>query len=310
MPDRDICPPFPLPTPATVSALTFVPSLLWSERCFGNAIEQVAHAFRLLTTGPAPLSLDLTPLGHGLPCQVMGLHELEGLLLRRAGGTTADGEAIDAVWRALVQHARTGKAAWVIGCFGVALPGLRRAAARAVRGCDRDTTADITAEMVTAFVAALATVDLDRPGIISRLVWSARHAANRTRQRLTREHVFDPTDPDDPVTGELLRAPAPHEPTPAEAHRHDTEIDPSAAIADAVELGVLTRHEADLITVTRLGKVNVTDLAKRLEVPRRRLYGQRERAEARLAAAILDGQVPVKPGGRGGNRASAPSSTC
>ncbi len=77
------------------------------------------------------------------------------------------------MWRLLISKARTGDEKWIVGAVGVALPGLRNAASRLAR----TVTGDVQAALVTEFVAALSTVGLDEPKVVSRLLDTATSAA-------------------------------------------------------------------------------------------------------------------------------------
>ncbi|MGI5165684.1 hypothetical protein ACQEU3_15110 [Spirillospora sp. CA-253888] len=208
-----------------------------------NALNVVEDAFRALTAGPASLSLDGRALEHGLPARALRVEELNKLL-RDLGNAAGD-----VVWRELVTRSRAGDPAWVIACFGVALPALKTTAQRATRDLPADTAADVVAR----FLEALATVEVDRHSIAPRLIWTARKAANRARQRLTRAVPVNPHS-------EVLRSRAV---TSLEAA---LPCDPGQVLADAVALGVLTQHEADVITVTRLSTTSPAELAERLGV--------------------------------------------
>ncbi|MCD0450417.1 hypothetical protein LO762_14630 [Actinocorallia sp. API 0066] len=115
----------------------------------------------------------------------MDLAELGSLLLK---GGCAD-EVKDAVWREMVTRARTGRPEWVIGCVGLALPGLRNVVARASHKCAPGLAEDIVSEAVAEFVAQLQQIDLGRPHVVARLLLWARKGALRARGRETR-HVM------------------------------------------------------------------------------------------------------------------------
>ncbi|MFC9973848.1 hypothetical protein ACFVH6_23415 [Spirillospora sp. NPDC127200] len=257
----------------------------------GNTLDIVEATYTALVTGPAPLALDGAAIGGELPARSIPLPELEGLLLDRPGRPSAECETRDAIWRELITRARSGREAWVIGCFGVALPGLKRLAAQVTRPLDRHTADDVVSEIVTRFLEAVHTIDLEPRNVGPRLIWRAREAALYARMRHTRDI---PTEPHQ-VLGDTEAA---------YAVGLDHDVTPVQALAEAVALGVITQHEADLITVTRLSTTSLSDLARKLEVPNKRLYSQRDRAEARLRAAIAEGHVPVTANGRVPNPAS------
>src|SRR6266545_6181343 len=143
---------------------------------FTSPLDTADAAFAGLTAGPAPLSLDGRRIGGGLPRRLIPLDELKRLLLRRSTWHAAK----DAAWADLVRRSRHGGPAWVVGAVGVALPGLRRVAGQLAQGYEGD-TADLDAEVLTGFLAALRTVDVTRPAICARLRPRPRHAPRSFR---------------------------------------------------------------------------------------------------------------------------------
>lgn len=233
----------------------------------GNALDAAEAAFDLLMQGPNPLSIDGRQFGHELPGREIDLRELRELLLDRQ----TELEVRDAVWAELVRQSRKHGGAWTVGCVGVALPGLKRVAARVVRDALAASVDDIVSDLLVAFLSGLATLDLDRHSIAPRLLWLAKRAAVRTR----RDGTIDlPTAPEDlPRNG-------------SQGGGHEDFV-----LADAVVQGVITGEEAELIGRTRLERVPLSQIARELGMPARRLYHLREYAEKRLVAAIEDGKV-------------------
>lgn len=163
-----------------------------------------------------------------------------------------------------------------LGCM--AMPGLKQITARLLRGLLAAHAEDVISSILTAFVAGLASIDLERHSIAPRLLWAAKRTAVKTcRQEATCV----------PVTAETLSMIAPR---PVGGHE-------DLVLADAVRQGVITAEEAELIGVTRLEKIPLSVFAReRGEVPRR-LYDRRERAEKRLVAAIQEGKVTANSAG-------------
>ena len=64
------------------------------------------------------------------------------------------------MWAELVRRARSGDPAWVVGLVGVAMPGLRRAAAT-LSASYRGDPDDLQTEILTGFLAALRALDPD-----------------------------------------------------------------------------------------------------------------------------------------------------
>lgn len=230
-----------------------------------SLLDEVEQRFRLLCDGPQPLSVDGPQVGHGLPRRLIPLPELSAILMHPSCGF----EARDAVWRLLVERARSGDAAWVVGAVGVALPGLRRAATRLSRRFSGDAQAALVAE----FVAALGRVDLTQDGVVSRLVDAAETAARRALRA---------TEP--AASGEANFAPG--SALPPQPYGH-----PDLVLARAVAAGVLSAEEAELIGVTYLEDVSVVDYAERTGVSRWAVYKRRRAAEARLVEAIRSGAL-------------------
>lgn len=239
----------------------------------GNALAVAERSFQLLTTGPKPLGLDGRTIGHGLPGRLVSLAELRTLLLERS----STDDLKDAAWRELVQRARSGDPAWVVGCVGVAMPGLKNTAARALRTSLERYADDIVSELLTEFVAQLARIDIDRPHIAARLMLWARKGALRARGREARLVPCDPTElPEHPAAATV-------------------EDDPVHLLLDAVRQGVVTPDAAELVIATRLEGLSVQELARRRQLPASRLYKQRHAAEVRIVAAIKDGRISATP---------------
>ena len=239
----------PLPT-----AGPDAPALVPGEQPFDVA----ATAFRLLTTGPGPLSVDGAALGGGLPARPIALSELAAILMHPSCGYATS----DRVWRLLIERARTEGPAWVVGAVGVALPGLRPAAYR-LRGF----SGDVQAELLAAFVAALHSMKLGGPRVAQRLL-SATFTAARAMLRADHERPKMPVEL--PVSA------------PTAGH-------PDLALARAVTAGVVTAFEAELIGATRLEGVPVAGYAQGLGKTTKAVYKARDRAEERLVAAIRAG---------------------
>ncbi|MEU9018650.1 hypothetical protein [Actinomadura sp. NPDC048394] len=236
----------------------------------GRALNVAERSFQLLTTDPHPLAMDGRAIGHGLPARSVDLGELRTLLLAE----TASDALKDAAWRALVIRARMGDPAWVVGCVGVAMPGLKATAAQVIRTSPHGLIDDIVSEMLTEFVAQLARINLHNPYIAARLMRWARKGAFRARCRATRELPIDPCD-----LGE---------------HRPAADADLAVLVRDAAHQDIISSQEAELIIATRLDGRSVQDIAQAWAVAAWRLYTGRRAAEAKLAAAIRDGRISAE----------------
>ncbi len=232
------------------------PALVLGEQPFDVA----ATAFRLLTTGPGPLSVDGAALGGGLPARRIPLSELASILMHPSCGYATS----DRVWRLLIERARTDGPAWVVGAVGVALPGLRPAAYR-LRGF----SGDVQAELLTAFVAALRSMKLGGPRVVQRLLsatFTAARAALRAEQTRPKTPLWLPVS------------------APTAGH-------PDPVLDRAVTAGVITADEAELIGASRLEGESVAGYAQRLGKAAKAVYKARDRAEERLVAAIRCGDL-------------------
>ncbi|MEV4477033.1 hypothetical protein [Nonomuraea sp. NPDC049504] len=242
-----------------------------------NALSAADRSFKLLITGPSPLSVEGHSIGHGVPQRPIDLGELKTLLL----APHATDELKDTVWAHLVRRSRCDGPAWVIGCVGVAMPGLKNLAARTTHGCPAHVAEDIVSEMVTYFVAQLRRIDIDRPNILPRLLLWAKKGALRVRAREC-SSVEICADVPEPVA---------------------LDGEPFMVLAEAVRCQVISSDEAKLINATRLEGQALRAYAGRLGVPADRLYKRRRAAEARLARAIEEGQVSVSCDGPASNLA-------
>ncbi len=239
-----------------------------------SPLDSVNFAFRALTEGPAPLALDGRSISTELPQRRIPLDELKRVLLLPSTGLATR----DAAWAELVRRARNSGPSWVVGAVGVALPGLRRAAGRLTRGYHGD-TADIDAEVLTGFLAALRTIDVAQPSIALRLCWAGYRAGARHRYA---DAAFA-----------TRRAGQVSPVAPPRPWGH-----PDFVLADAVAKKVITAGEGELIARTRLEDLGLRDAARELGISYSAVKMRRLRAERRLADAIRSGKVssPLFPG--------------
>ncbi|GAA2456095.1 hypothetical protein GCM10010191_89270 [Actinomadura vinacea] len=233
----------------------------------GNALAVAERTFQLLIAGPCPLALDGRKVGHGQPARAVDLGELREALLAPAATDTLK----DAVWAELVTRARTKDPAWVIGCVGVAMPGLKNVAARVLRSSPERLADDIVSELLTEFVAQLHGIDITRPHIAARLMLWARKGALRARARESRHLACTPEEMPSCPSGQ--------------------DSDPVDLLLRAARQEIITPDMASLIIATRLDGVCLTDIAQDRGIAPSRLYRRRMNAEARLAAAIHAGDL-------------------
>lgn len=236
-----------------------------SDREFRNSLDVVRDAFAVLVAGPRPLCVDGRRFAD-LPDRLVPLDEVrDRLLIRSCPQATRD-----AVWAHLVRKTRDGDSSWTIGAVGVALPALTAIAATLADRFAADPS-DIHAEVLAGFLAALPQLDLDRPRIMLRLRWAAYRAGH------------------DALVA-VLNGPVPVDPSAVPSPPSAVSGNPDLVLAGAVEAGVLTAAEAELIGATRLEKVPLHAWADDRGVGRWAAYKARERAEDRLVDHLLDGE--------------------
>ena len=258
-------------------------------------LDGIRVSFEWLCAAPHPVTLDRAALG-GLSNDPLPLDEVRARLLDRG----CPGPVRDAVWAHLIGRSRVDGPTWTVACAGMALPMLA-AVCRTLcggRGVERD---DVAAGIVTGFVAALARVDLGRPGLASSLRWAAvrgGHTVLREQRRAPRpvphdqlvRALFTPTnkvgnagedegqDLAGAECGSGLGSVGRWESAPPPTAGGHPDLVLAAAVAD----GVLSRAEAALIGETRLEATTLAQAAAR----RGRTIGavtmQRLRAEMRL----------------------------
>ncbi|MFD5699023.1 hypothetical protein [Streptomyces lasiicapitis] len=221
------------------------------------------ECFDVLVAGPAPLCVDCRGLA-GLPNRSLPLDDL----LDRFLHGRCPRQTKDIVWSVLVRRARAEGATWSLACAGMALPALAAVAGRLTARYAGDPD-DVHAEVLAGFLAALATVDLERPRVLVRLKW----AAYRRGFAALAEAVQAPT----PIGHRFDSTP----PQPPWGH-------PDLVLAQAVRQRVLNRTEADLIGSTRLDEESVSDWAAGHSLTPAAAYKSRRRAEKRLVAFLHD----------------------
>ncbi|WP_405537602.1 hypothetical protein OG787_32645 [Streptomyces sp. NBC_00075] len=226
-------------------------------------LDTARECFTLLVTGPQPLSLDGRRYA-GLPNRLVPLNELRDRMLRRS----CPRRTRDEIWAHLVRQSREHGATWTLACTGMALPALA-GVARWLAARFPDDVFDVHAEVLSGFLGALATIDVDRPRVLVRLRWAAYRSGFAA--------LCEALDAPMPVAGAFRSAP------PKAPWGH-----PDLVLAEAVRQSVLNRTEADLIGATRLEETLVTDWASRNHMTTEAAYKARWRAERRLVAFLRE----------------------
>ncbi|MCX5600943.1 hypothetical protein OOK29_22570 [Streptomyces phaeochromogenes] len=139
-----------------------------------------------------------------------------------------------------------------------------------------DDVFDVHAEVLSGFLGALATIDLDRPRVLVRLRWAAYRAGFAA--------LCEALDAPMPMAGAFRSTP------PKAPWGH-----PDLVLAEAVRQSVLTRTEADLIGATRLEDTLVADWADRNRMTPEATYKARWRAERRLVAFLREQAATTDP---------------
>jgi hypothetical protein len=248
------------------------PAMLAAARPGGGTLSPLDSAdasFRALTTGSQPLALHAGCLAAGLPDRLVPLDELRALLLHPATGARARNQ----VWAELVRRARSGPACWVIGLVGVAMPGLRRAAATLGAGYHGDPD-DLHTEILTGFLAAMRALDpddLDRVPLASRLCWAAWRAGQALACADAR---YTAARRDLPGSYDAPCMPWGH---------------PDFVLAAAVTRGVLSPAQAHLIGRNRLEGIPLAQIAAETGISHNALCNRRKRAEKAITDAIRGG---------------------
>lgn len=235
-----------------------------------SPLSAAATAFAALTCEPDPLTLDLDALDPdaGLPPGVMTLTALDAWLCKHRRAFAAR----DAVWRELVRRARLDGPHWVVAAVGMAMPALRRYAARFASeyGGDRD---DVDAEVLTGFLAALRErVDLAKPAPQAALCMAAFRAGHAL---VRQSKEYTPVDDVEHVTGPR---------TPRMPWGH-----PDLLVRRAVALGLVDEVDEQPYIDVRLGQKAIELIAVDLGVTADALRMRLGRIDARLADALRDG---------------------
>ena len=227
-------------------------------------------AFRLLCAGPQPLALHAAKVAAGLPDRPVPLDELRVLLLHPATSARARNQ----VWAELVRRARAGDPAWTVGLAGIAMPGLRRAAG-SLAAAYRGDPADLQAEILTGFLAAVRALDpddLEAVPLASRLVLG--RVAGRAGSTPTPTPAGPPAAATSPGGATARTCPG--------ATPTWSSPPPSAS-------GILTRGQAELIGRNRLEGVPLSQIAAETGISHSALCNRRKKAEKAITDAITSG---------------------
>ncbi|GGL42609.1 hypothetical protein [Planomonospora parontospora] len=229
-------------------------------------LDVAEKAFRLLVAGPRPLAVDGAVLGHGLPARAIPVDELRAILLHPSCGRTTR----DEVWRHLITHARTHRGAWMVAAVAVAMPLLRRLT-KTLSETLRMEREDLEAEVLTCFMEALERVNLAWTHPLLRLARLTQCAVLRTHPDREPQAAAEPD-----LAGQPLSCP-------------DGHVD--LLLAGAIRQGILTADMAQILGVTRLENIPLSLYCRREGLDYVTTRKRRQRAEARLVAALISGEL-------------------
>lgn len=234
-----------------------------------SPLDTAERAFRLLAEGPGALVIDGRVVGVSSP-EPVSLMRLRTLVAGRRRGDSVRTRA----WQYLVRAAQDQGPAWMVGAVGVALPGLRRVAgrlsARAGRAGWTYYIEDVDAEVLEGFVTRLRVVDPDGVVDVFTDLLNAAYAAGRRAQRSEFQECA--------MRGGGWPVASMAPPVPV-AH-------PDLVLARAVDRGVISVAEAEVIGATRLEGMLLRQVAAVRNESVDVVKYRRARGERRLVAAI------------------------
>ncbi|RKS04989.1 DNA-directed RNA polymerase specialized sigma24 family protein [Nocardiopsis sp. Huas11] len=219
---------------------------------------------------PTHLTLTGSTVHSWLQDRTYSLYELREVLMDE----NSPHEVKDAVLRHAVRGARFSQD-WMVGVLGLCMPALRSIARRACRGLTPAGVDEVESAIVAEAIHRVRTINTAYAGLAWYLTRSAHRVALSTRRR--EENAPRPTS----------------ESTRLAASTSGEEGSVEMLFAAAVRSGVLSRVEARLIFQTRMEGLPLAEAAKDLGVSYRAVAKRRERAEARLVAAVDAGEVVI-----------------
>jgi len=234
-----------------------------------TVLEVAETTFVELFSDTDRLAVDGSRFGAPFTAELLALTEVRRLLLD--AGTSLD--VRDEVWRHVIASSRQSGGLWTLAAVGMAAPMLKRVARIFADRYD-DHGRDLASEILTGFLDHLATMELDRQGVASRLRWACHRAA----EKACAEAAAQP----------IPRAEAgPMPPSAQVAH-------PDVVLARAARAGVITVAESDLIGMTRLEDMSLAEAAACLGITPNAAKIRRQKAEARLVAFLTGQPVPLR----------------
>ncbi|CAL9329871.1 hypothetical protein SUDANB121_00059 [Nocardiopsis dassonvillei] len=229
---------------------------------------------------PAHLTLTGSTVHPWLQERIYALYELRDVLM----DVDTPHEVKDEVLRHTIRRARLSQD-WMVGALGLCMPAFRSTARRTCRGLSSDGVDTVESAILSEAVHQIRTINID----YARLAWYLTRPVHRTALSTRRREK--------------------EAPRPAGAASEQEAPDPGVQgsaellLVAAMRVGVLSRSEANLIARTRLENIPLAEVAGELGVSYPAVAKRRERAEARLVAAVHAGEVVIadaliRPGAR------------
>lgn len=219
---------------------------------------------------PAHLTLTGTTVHPWLQDRTYALYELRDVLM-----TVNTPHAVkDQALRHTIRRARLSQD-WMVGALGLCMPAFRSIARRTCRGLTPAGVDSVESAILSEAVHQVRTINTD----YARLAWYLTRPVHRAALSARRQEKEAPLP-----TGET-----------SEQEALDPGVQGSAELllVAAMRVGVLSRSEADLIARTRLENTPLAEVAEELGASYRAVAKRRERAEARLVAAVHAGEVVI-----------------
>lgn len=224
--------------------------------------------FRLLTTGPEPLTLDGRLVGPPLPPRRIPLGELRDLMLQPRVPLRVRNAAVGV----LLDRAKADGGAATVALAGVLLPGLRKLTAPR-KGALPSRSADIEAEAIAGLLEGVCEFEAGKKRDPLKELFAA--SLRRVDRLVGRELTIRARHNADELP-DLPSLPFGH---------------PDLVLVAAVQDGAVCADDAFVIGETRLGGVSLAEVARMLQISPETLQKRRRRAEEALVAWLQTGFV-------------------
>ncbi|WP_158852038.1 hypothetical protein [Saccharothrix deserti] len=223
-----------------------------------SPLARLAMQFTALIQQNPQLVLDGWEVGGSLPDRMIPLDELSGLLLQRR----VDWQTKDAAWAEIVRRVQSDDQFWTVGALGVGLPGLRRAA-RLVKDEVNGDAGDVEADVIIGFLEALRGADPAMRRLHTHLWRMAYQRGLATRSATERDSDWA----------------SPGRPVPLVSRRGHVDL----VLLRAVDAGVLTGVDAEVVGRNRIERLHLTTVARDLGLSYADCRLRLHEAERRLA---------------------------